>query len=115
MSREKVDIRRTGSKASQVTRRKLLGSSAAAGVGLLTARAATTAAPSIGAFGGRAPAFRIQESEKTAIVVGEADLETLRVDTWGSLLQYQAYRALYEPLVHYNTKPGPDGTLYYDP
>jgi peptide/nickel transport system substrate-binding protein len=110
MSREKFDSRRT----SGVTRRKLLGGSAAlAGAGLLTARSTGLAAPSMSTFG--APAFRIQESEKTAIVVGEADLETLRVDTWGSLLQYQAYRAIYEPLVHYHTKPGPDGTLYYDP
>ena len=115
MSREKIETRRTGRKPGPVTRRQLLGGSAAAGAGLLTARSAATAAPSGGLFGGKAPAFRIQESEKTAIVVGEADLETLRVDTWGSLLQYQAYRAIYEPLVHYNTKPGPDGTLYYDP
>ncbi|MCC6943786.1 MAG: hypothetical protein IT335_04355, partial [Thermomicrobiales bacterium] len=116
MSREKIDLRQANGKPTSVTRRQLLGRSAAvAGAGLLTARSVATAAPGVGVFGGKAPSFRIQESEKTAILVGEADLETLRVDTWGSLLQYQAYRALYEPLVHYNTMPGPDGTLYYDP
>ena len=115
MSNDRIGARRISGK-SGITRRQLLGrSAAAAGVGLLGAQTGAAAASSLGFLGGKAPAFRMQESEKTAILVGEADLETLRVDTWGSLLQYQAYRALYEPLVHYHTKPGADGTLYYDP
>lgn len=115
MAREKTDPVRTTEKPGQLSRRKLIGQSAAvAGAGLVTVHS-TGSASSLFKGPRRAPTFRMQDGEKTAIMVGEADLETLRVDTWGSLLQYQAYRALYEPLVHYNTKQGPDGLFYYDP
>lgn len=115
MTREKIDAPGLRGRSRQLTRRTLLGGTVAAGAGLLATRSSAVASPSTALFGGKAPAFRMQDSEKTAILVGEADLETLRVDTWGSLLQYQAYRAIYEPLVHYHTRTGPDGTLYYDP
>ncbi|MCA9879675.1 MAG: ABC transporter substrate-binding protein [Thermomicrobiales bacterium] len=114
MSYNQTGARRINGK-SRVTRRRLLGhSTAAAGLGLLATQSRAFAATT-GYLGGKAPTFRMQDGEKTAIVIGEADLETLKVDTWGSLLAYQAYRALYEPLVHYQTKAGPDGTMYYDP
>jgi peptide/nickel transport system substrate-binding protein len=87
-----------------LTRRQVLGGAAALGAAFAGAASA---------FG--APAVIARQDAGTVIMVGEADLETLKVDTWGSLLANQAYRALYEPLVHYHTKPGPDDTLYYDP
>lgn len=115
MGRDTTDTARNANLLRPLSRRKLLGQSAAvAGAGLVAANA-TASASALVSGTRRAPTFRMQDGEKTAILVGEADLETLRVDTWGSLLQYQAYRAIYEPLVHYNTRQGDDGYLYYDP
>ncbi|MCC6791371.1 MAG: hypothetical protein IT336_06795, partial [Thermomicrobiales bacterium] len=97
-----------------MNRRRLLGGAIATGAGLALG-GRTGAAPVVGVRGRSGPAIISRQSSTTVVMIGEADLETLRVDTWGSLLAYQAYRALYEPLVHYKTKPGPDGGLYYDP
>lgn len=101
--------------AGTTSRRRLLGGVAAAGAGLALAGGRAGAAPLNGSRGQRGPAIISRQNGTTVIMVGEADLETLRVDTWGSLLAYQAYRALYEPLVHFQTVTGEDGGLYYDP
>lgn len=93
-----------------LSRRDLLGASAL-GAALLASGSTASAAPENAGD----PALISHQEGVTVVMVGEADLETLRVDTWGSLLAYQAYRALYEPLVHFNTKQGEDGGLYYDP
>lgn len=112
MARANDDGELNDKRAGGLTRRQLVGRAAtAAGAGLVIAGTAGSAAPALR----RAPAVISRAKETTVVMVGEADLETLRVDTWGSLLQYEAYRALYEPLVHYKTKPGPEGVLYFDP
>lgn len=93
-----------------LSRRDLLGATALAAA-VTVGGGTASAAPG----NQRSPAPAMHQDGVTVVMVGETDLETLRVDTWGSLLAYQAYRALYEPLVHFNTKEDESGGLYYDP
>jgi len=51
---------------------------------------------------------------KTLTVAVEQDASSLKPDTWGPYLNWYASRCLYDNLVHYKTKTGDDGLLYYD-
>ena len=51
---------------------------------------------------------------KTLVVAVEQDASSLKPDTWGPYLNWYAARCLYDTLVHYGVKKGPDGLTYYD-
>lgn len=71
---------------------------------------AATAAPTAAA----AAAPVAAKGAKTLTVAVEADASSLKPDTWGPTLNWFAARSLYDTLLHYQTKAGSDGLLYYD-
>lgn len=76
--------------------------------------ATTTGAATTSASGPSATTATAAGKVKTLTVAVEQDASSLKPDTWGPTLNWYAARCLYDTLVHYKTKTGPDGLLYYD-
>ncbi len=98
--------------AAQATTAPAATSAPAAAVA--TKPAVATSAPTAAASTKPAPAAAATKGGKTLTVAVESDASSLKPDTWGPTLNWYAARSLYDTLIHYGTKAGPDGLLYYD-
>lgn len=107
-----------GGRKPEPSRRDFLKASAwaLAAPGFASFLAACSGAPPSAstATTGTATAAGGTAAPKTLTVAVEADASSLKPDTWGPTLNWYASRALYDNLLHYNTKVGPDGSLYFD-